>query len=366
MGPLKGIRIIELAGIGPAPMAAMLLADMGATVLRIDRIEPAKLGVERPLKYNLTLRNRQSISVDLKSSAGRDLVLRLVEKADGFIEGFRPGVTERLGLGPDDCFARNARLVYGRMTGWGQEGPLSQAAGHDLNYIAVTGVLDAIGRDGQPPTAPLNLVGDYGGGSLYLALGLVAAMLEARSSGKGQVVDAAIVDGAASLATSLFGMHAAGMHGPRGQNILDGGSPWYDVYQCADDQWISIAPIEGKFYSDLVQRLGLGQAELGDQNTRADWPRARQAFAATFRKRSRDAWCALLEGTDACFAPVMTPAQAPLHPHLVARGTFIEVEGVVQPAPAPRFSRTVCEVPVGPREVSEEGTREVLADWGVE
>ncbi|MDO8300022.1 CaiB/BaiF CoA-transferase family protein [Lacisediminimonas sp.] len=362
-GPLKGIRIVELAGIGPSPMAAMMLADLGATVLRIDRTEPVKLGVERPLKYNLMLRNRQTIAADLKTTAGRDLVLQLVEKADGLIEGFRPGVTERLGLGPDDCLARNPRLVYGRMTGWGQDGPLSHAAGHDLNYIAVTGVLDAIGRDGQPPTPPLNLVGDYGGGGMYLALGMVAAMLEARSSGKGQVVDAAICDGAASLGTSLFGMHAAGLLAPRGQNILDAGTPWYEVYQCADDKWISIAPIEGKFYSDLVQRLGLGPAELGDQNERADWPRARQAFAAKFRTRPRDAWCALLEGTDACFAPVMTPAEAPMHPHLVARKTFIDVEGVMQPAPAPRFSRTVCGVPVGPREISEEGTREALEDW---
>ncbi|WP_151446327.1 CaiB/BaiF CoA transferase family protein [Lacisediminimonas profundi] len=363
MGPLKGIRIVELAGIGPSPMAAMMLADLGATVLRIDRTEPVKLGVERPLKYNLMLRNRQTISADLKTPAGRDLVLRLVEQADGLIEGFRPGVTERLGLGPDDCLARNPRLVYGRMTGWGQQGPLSHAAGHDLNYIAVTGVLDAIGRDGQPPTPPLNLVGDYGGGGMYLAFGMLAAMLEARSSGKGQVVDAAIVDGTASLGTSLFGMHAAGLLAPRGQNILDAGTPWYEVYQCADDKWISIAPIEGKFYSDLVQRLGIDASELGRQNERADWPHARQVFAAKFRTRTRDEWCALLEGTDACFAPVMTPAEAPSHPHLAARKTFIEVDGVTQPAPAPRFSRTECDVPVGPRGMTPEGTRAALEDW---
>lgn len=363
MGPLKGIRIVELAGIGPSPMAAMMLADLGATVLRIDRTEPVKLGVERPLKYNLMLRNRQTISADLKTPAGRDLVLRLVAQADGLIEGFRPGVTERLGLGPDDCLARNPRLVYGRMTGWGQQGPLSQAAGHDLNYIAVTGVLDAIGRDGQPPTPPLNLVGDYGGGGMYLAFGMLAAMLEARSSGKGQVVDAAIVDGTASLGTSLFGMHAAGLLAPRGQNILDAGTPWYEVYQCADGKWISIAPIEGKFYSDLVQRLGIDASELGRQNERADWPQARQVFAAKFRTRTRDEWCALLEGTDACFAPVMTPAEAPSHPHLAARKTFIEVDGVTQPAPAPRFSRTECDVPVGPRGMTPEGTRAALEDW---
>ncbi|MDB5797298.1 MAG: L-carnitine dehydratase/bile acid-inducible protein [Paucimonas sp.] len=363
MGPLKGIRIIELAGIGPSPMAAMMLADMGATVLRIDRLEPAKLGVERPLQYNLLLRNRQVLAVDLKTAAGRDLVLQLVEKADGLMEGFRPGVTERLGLGPDACLARNPRLVYGRMTGWGQEGPLAQAAGHDLNYIAVTGVLDAIGRDGQPPTPPLNLVGDFGGGGMYLALGMVAAMLEARGSGKGQVVDAAICDGTASLGTSLFGMQAAGLLAPRGQNILDAGAPWYEVYQCADGKWISIAPIEGKFYGELLQRLGMQASELGEQNSRADWPRAKQAFAAKFRTRTRDEWCALLEGSDACFAPVMTPAEAPLHPHLAARKTFVDVDGITQPAPAPRFSRSECDLPRAPIPVTPDNSRAALEDW---
>jgi len=310
MGPLKGIRIVELAGIGPGPMAAMLLADLGATVLRVDRPVDAGLGIPRPLRYNLLLRNRQEMALDLKDPAGRELVLRLVQEADGLIEGFRPGVTERMGLGPDACWARNPGLVYGRMTGWGQQGPLAQSAGHDLNYIAVTGVLDLIGREGQPPTPPLNLLGDYAGGALYLALGMLAALLEARSSGTGQVVDAAIVDGTASLATSFFGLSAAGLLQPgRGRNVLDSGAPFYDVYACADGLWVSVAPIEGKFFHDLLQRMGLDTQDLGAQNDRSHWPQLRAALAQRFKTRKRDEWCALLDGTDACFAPVMS-AQA--------------------------------------------------------
>jgi crotonobetainyl-CoA:carnitine CoA-transferase CaiB-like acyl-CoA transferase len=344
-------------------MAAMLLADMGATVLRIDRPVPAELGVERPLRFNLMLRNRQNIVVDLKSAGGRDLVLRLLEQADGMIEGFRPGVTERMGLGPDACLQRNPRLVYGRMTGWGQRGPLAQSAGHDLNYIALTGVLDSIGREGAAPTPPLNLVGDYGGGGLFLALGMLAALLEARTSGQGQVVDAAIVDGTASLATSLFGMRAAGMLGERGTNLLDSGAPFYDVYRCADGKWISIAPIEGKFYAELLKRLEIDPAALGSQRERGDWQRARQVFAEKFMTRTRDEWCALLEGSDACFAPVLSADEAPRHPHLAARGTFIEVDGVTQPAPAPRFSRSPCATPRPPAPPDRESGIAALQDW---
>jgi crotonobetainyl-CoA:carnitine CoA-transferase CaiB-like acyl-CoA transferase len=346
-------------------MAAMLLADLGATVLRVDRPVPAGLGVERPLRFNLILRNRQNIAIDLKSEGGRDLVLRLLEQADGLIEGFRPGVMERLGLGPDACLQRNPSLVYGRMTGWGQDGPLAQSAGHDLNYIALTGVLDWIGREGTPPTPPLNMVGDYGGGGLYLALGMLAALLEARTSGHGQVVDAAIVDGTASLATSLFGMHAAGMLGERGTNILDSGAPFYEVYQCADNKWISIAPIEQKFYDELLKRLDIDPAALGKQGERADWRHAKQVFAEKFkfRTRTRDEWCALLEGSDACFAPVLTADEAPRHPHLAARGTFVEVEGVMQPAPAPRFSRNQCASPQPPAQASQESSIAALQEW---
>ncbi|MGG4053954.1 CaiB/BaiF CoA-transferase family protein [Delftia tsuruhatensis] len=363
-GPLAGVRIVELAGIGPGPMAAMLLADLGATVLRVDRPQDAGLGISRPLRYNPLLRNRETIRVDLKDPKGQALVLRLIEEADGLIEGFRPGVTERMGLGPEVCLQRNPRLVYGRMTGWGQTGPMAQAAGHDLNYIALTGVLDLIGRPGQPPTPPLNLVGDFGGGALYLALGMLAAMLEARSSGQGQVVDAAIVDGTASLATSLFGLQAAGLlDARRGHNVLDSGAPYYDVYECADGKWVSVAPIEGKFYRELLERLGLDPAALGGQNDRNDWTQAKVALAKRFKERTRDEWSELLQDTDACFAPVLTLEEAPAHPHLRARETFVEVDGVVQPAPAPRFSRTVPAPPRAPRPASREGAMAALTDW---
>jgi len=363
MGPLHGVRIVELAGIGPAPFAAMLLADLGATVVRVDRPEPAKLGIERPLKFNLLLRNRQNLSVDLKSERGRELVLRLASKADGLIEGFRPGVTERLGLGPEDCWQRNARLVYGRMTGWGQDGPLALAAGHDLNYIAVTGVLDWIGREGERPTPPLNLVGDFGGGGLYLALGLVAAILEARSSGRGQVVDAAIVDGTASLATSLFGMYGAGLIRERGANILDGGAPFYDVYPCADGKHVCVAAIEPKFYDELCCRLGSSAAELGLQTERGTWNVTKAKMQAIFATKTRDEWCELLEGTDACFSPVLTADEAPAHPHIQARRTFVTIDGVLHPAPAPRFSRTPASTPRPPEKESSAKTAQILADW---
>jgi alpha-methylacyl-CoA racemase len=350
-GPLAGVRIVELAGIGPGPMCAMLLADLGATVLRIDRKQAVELGNPRPLRYNLLLQNRSAIALDLKTPGAVALVLDLVSRAEALIEGFRPGVTERLGLGPDTCLARNPRLVYGRVTGWGQGGPLAHAAGHDLNYIALSGVLHAIGRNGEPPTPPLNLIGDYAGGSLYLALGMLAAIIEARQSGAGQVVDAAMVDGAASLMTSAFGLHAAGLMSlERGTNNNDSGAYYYDVYECADGLWISVAPIEGRFHDELLRLMEIDPAQVGDQRNRDDWARARETFRRTFRRRTREEWCALLEGTDACFAPVLSMAEAPQHPHLRARETFVDIDGVVQPAPAPRFSRTVPDVPTAPEE----------------
>jgi alpha-methylacyl-CoA racemase len=349
MGPLKGVKIIELAGIGPGPMCAMLLADLGATVLRIERKQAVDLGNPRPLKFNLLLRNRKAIALDLKNPDAVAMVLDLVSDADGLIEGFRPGVVERLGLGPEDCFKRNPKLVFGRMTGWGQEGPLAMAAGHDLNYIAITGALHSIGRKGQPPTPPLNLLGDYAGGSLYLAMGMLAAIIEARQSNKGQVVDAAIVDGTASLMTSIFGLYAGGLLSlERGTNTSDSGAYFYDVYQCSDGQWISIAPIEGRFHSEFLKRIGINESEIGEQRDKANWERSRARIAACIVQKSRKEWGEILEGTDACFAPVLTMAEAPNHPHMRSRSTLVEIDGVVQPAPAPRFSRTSPNMPTPP------------------
>jgi alpha-methylacyl-CoA racemase len=364
MGPLAGVKILELAGIGPGPMGAMLLADMGATVLRIERPGGSGLGLERPLRYDLLLRGRYSIAVDLKASAGRALALRLVERADALIEGFRPGVTERLGLGPDDCLARNPRLAYGRVTGWGREGPLAQAAGHDLNYIALAGALHAFGRRGGPPTPPLNLLADYAGGALYLAFGLVCGILEARRSGQGQVVDAAMVDGVASLMTAFHGMVAAGLAShERGTNHLDTGAHFYNVYECSDGRWISIAPIEGKFYAELLRRLDLDPKSLPSQTDREHWPEAQARFAQLFKTRTREEWRALLEGSDACFAPVLTTDEAPNHPHNRARGTYVEIDGIVQPAPAPRFSRTRPDLPIPPQPTGLEQAEMALAAW---
>lgn len=364
MGPLEGVRIVELAGIGPAPLSAMLLADLGATVIRVDRKEPSGLGVSRPLQFDLVLRNRKSIRVDLKDPQGLALVRSLIDKADALIEGFRPGVTERLGLGPNACLASNPKLVYGRVTGWGQDGPLAQAAGHDINYIAITGALDAIGRDGQPPTMPLNVLGDYAGGSLYLALGILSGILSARSSGKGQVVDAAIVDGVASLMTVLIGLRAAGMmNGERGTNLLDSGAPFYDVYACADGKFVSIGPIESKFYRQLLERLGLEGVAPADHMDRARWPEMRRMLAETFKTKTRAQWTALLEGSDVCFGPVLSQEEAFEHPHLKARKTFVNVAGVVQPAPAPRFFGTPPADPQPPAEVNAKNAAAALADW---
>jgi alpha-methylacyl-CoA racemase len=364
VGPLAGIRVVELAGIGPGPMCAMLLADLGATVLRIERPGGSDLGVARPRHLDLLLRGRRSIALDLKSPAGTALALRLVERADALIEGFRPGVAERLGLGPQDCLARNRRLVYGRVTGWGQDGPLAQAAGHDINYIALTGALHAFGRRGGPPTPPLNLIGDYAGGALYLAFGLVCGILEARQSGAGQIIDAAMVDGAASLMTAFHGMVAAGLatH-ERGTNHLDTGAHFYNAYECADGRWISIASIEGKFYAELLRRLDIDPATLPDQMDREAWPQMQARFAALFKTRTAGEWCALLEGTDACFAPVLTTDEAALHPHNKARGTYVEIAGVVQPAPAPRFSRTRPDLPIPPQPDGAEDAEAALGPW---
>ena len=339
MGPLAGIKVVELAGIGPGPMCAMLLADLGATVLRIDRPEPSDLGIARPLRYDLLLRGRRSLALDLKRPEGKALALRLIERADALIEGFRPGVTERLGLGPDDCLARNPRLVYGRVTGWGQEGPLAHAAGHDINYIALVGALHAFGRRGQPPTPPLNLLGDFAGGALYLALGLVCGILEARRSGEGQVVDAAMVDGTASLMTAFHGMVAAGLgRHERGTNFNDTGAHFYEAYECADGRWISVAAIEGKFYAELLRRLDIDPATMPPQMDRERWPEAKTRLAALFKTRTREEWCSLLEGTDACFAPVLSLAEAAAHPHNKARGVYrLGPDGELEAPGAPRF-----------------------------
>lgn len=364
MGPLAGVKIVELAGIGPGPLAAMFLADLGATVIRVDRKEPSGLGVPRPVEFDLALRNRKSIRVDLKDPAGVALVLDLVEKADALIEGFRPGVTERLGIGPEVCLARNPKLVYGRVTGWGQGGPLAHASGHDINYISITGLLHAIGRAGQPPTPPLNVVGDYAGGSLYVAFGIVSAVLEARSSGKGQVIDAAMVDGVASLLTVLIGLrHAGSGTGERGTNVLDSGAPFYEVYECADGAYLSVGPIEDKFYRQLLQCLEIEPGELGAQWDPAQWPKAKAILAERFKRRTRADWECIFEGKDVCYAPVLDFEQAPAHPHLKARGTYIEVDGVMQPAPGPRFSRTVLDTPKSPAALSTENAVAALRGW---
>lgn len=365
MGPLQGIRIIEMAGIGPGPFCAMLLADMGADVLRIDRADAVGAKGERDPRLEPLSRGRRSIALDLKQPEAVTTVLKLVARADALIEGFRPGVMERLGLGPDACLAANPRLIFGRMTGWGQDGPLANAAGHDINYIAITGALHSIGRAHGAPVPPLNLVGDFGGGSLYLAFGIACALLESRRSGQGQVVDAAICDGASSLASFLHGAFARkAWSEQRGTNLLDGGRPWYDSYETSDGRYVSLGPIEDKFYREFLRRVGLDAEDLPAQNDPAGWPRLRERFAAAFRQRTRDEWCELLEGTDACFAPVLSILEAPEHPHNLARGAFIEVDGVSQPAPAPRFSRTRAEVK-GPGSRAGENTLTALVDWGL-
>ena len=363
MGPLAGIRIVEFTGIGPAPMAAMMLADMGATVLRIDRTAVADLGIPMAEEHEFTHRSRAVLRLDLKQPDAIAAALKLIDGADALIEGFRPGVMERLGLGPDVCLRRNPKLAYGRVTGWGQDGPMAQAAGHDLNYIALTGALHAIGRAGQKPTPPLNLVGDYGGGALYLVTGLLAAIISARSTGAGQVVDAAMVDGALSLMTPIYAMKAGGrLPGPRGENQLDSGSYYYEVYECSDGQFISLAPIEVKFHAELLRRLEIDPAGMPAQRDRAGWPRWKAVLTERFLTRTRDEWCGVLEGTDACFAPVLSMAEAHLHPHNQARGAFIEVGGQRQPAPAPRFATTTLAAPRAPGSVP---LAEALTAWNL-
>ncbi len=348
-GPLQGLRVIELAAIGPVPLAGMLLADLGAEVQRIDRPAASGLGLDLPPERDVNARGRRSIALDLKQPAGRDAALRLITRADVLLEGHRPGVTEKLGLGPAHCHALNPGLVYGRMTGYGQTGPLAQAAGHDLNYIALTGVLHAIGPAGGKPVPPLNLVGDYGGGALYLAFGVMAALFERQRSGLGQVVDAAMVDGAASLASIFWGLQGGresqgGWLPERGQNLLDGGAPFYDTYETADGRHISLAALEPKFFAQLAAALGLDEAFVRGQHDRSLWPAMRAAIAAAVKQHSRAGWCQRLEGSDVCFAPVLSFDEAASHPHAVARDAFTAVGGLVQPAPAPRFSRT----PAGP------------------
>jgi len=364
MGPLGGIKVIELAGIGPGPLCCMLLSDMGAEVVRVDRTGPSELGVEMPPQFDLLGRGRHSVAIDLRKKDGAETLLRLVEKADALVEGFRPGVTERLGIGPEECLARNPKLVYGRMTGWGQEGPLAHAAGHDINYISLVGALHAIGRAGEAPLPPLNLVGDYGGGGVYLAFGIVCALWEAARSGRGQVVDAAMVDGAASLMTMFYGLKAMGMWtARRGENLLDSGAHFYDVYETADGKYISVGAIETKFYAELLRLTGLKGENLPGQMDRANWPELRKTLRSVFKRKTREEWCAILEGTDACFAPVLSMEEAPHHPHNKIRGTFVEIEGVIQPAPAPRFSRTKPEIQGPPPKVGQH-TDELLERWG--
>ncbi|MBK4739079.1 CaiB/BaiF CoA transferase family protein [Noviherbaspirillum pedocola] len=370
-GPLQGLKVLEVAGIGPGPFCAMMLADMGADILRIDRHD--SVGKDRDGsdfmksgRKSILNRGRRSVALDLKSPAGVDAFMQLVESADTLIEGFRPGVMERLGLGPDACHARNPRLVYGRITGWGQYGPLSQAAGHDINYISITGALHVIGRAEGGPVAPPAMIGDLGGGAMMLAFGIVSALLEAQRSGRGQVVDAAITDGSALLSAIVYEFKGMGLWGNRRQaHLLDGGTHFYDTYECEDGKWISIGALEPQFYKLLLDKLMITDRAFAAQLDPASWPALKQELQSIFRLKTQAEWCALLEGTDACFAPVLDLDEAPQHPHNIARNTFFERDGVVQPSPAPRFSRTAAEVGL-PSPYAGEHTAEALADWGVE
>ena len=364
MGPLAGITVVEIAGIGPGPFCAMMLADMGAEVIRVDRAENVSGGDPAIPPADLNNRGRRSIGVDLKNPDGVAVVLDLVEQADALIEGFRPGVAERLGIGPDDCLARNPRIVYGRMTGWGQDGPLAGAAGHDINYIALAGALEPIGRRGEAPMPPLNLIGDYGGGGMLLAFGVVCGVLEAQRSGQGQVVDAAMVDGAAVLMTMTHALRAMGVwNDERGTNLLDTGAHFYNVYETADGKYVAIGSIEPQFYAELLRLTGLEGEELPWQHDRQEWPALKDRLAAIFKTRTRDEWRDLMEGTDVCFAPVLSIPEAIEHPHNVDRGTFVEVAGIRQPGPAPRFSRTAPEISSPPPHAGQH-TDEVLAAAG--
>jgi alpha-methylacyl-CoA racemase len=366
-GPLTGYRIIEIAGIGPGPFAAMLLSDMGAEVIRVERAQSVRGPAPDTAHFDVMLRNRRNIALDLKNPDGVATLLDLVEHADALIEGFRPGVMERLGVGPDDCFARNPKLVFGRMTGWGQEGPYSLAAGHDINYISLAGALAHFSREGEAPVPPLNMVGDFGGGGMFLAYGVVCALLEAQRSGQGQVVDTAMVDGASVLMSMFWAFRSAGLFDENqpGTNLLDTGAHFYDVFQCSDGTYISLGSIEPQFYAELLRLTGLdGDPEFARQMDRSMWRPLKDRLRAIFLTKTRDEWCALMEHTDVCFAPVLTMGEAAVHPHNVARGTFIEVAGVTQPRPAPRFSRTVPEVVSAPAHPGQH-SRAILADWGL-
>jgi alpha-methylacyl-CoA racemase len=366
-GPLAGYRIIEIAGIGPGPFAAMLLADMGAEVIRVERAGAVRGPAPDTAHPDISRRGRRNIALDLKHPDGVATLLDLVERADALIEGFRPGVMERLGVGPDECLDRNPKLVFGRMTGWGQDGPYALAAGHDINYIALAGALAHYGRAGQPPTPPMNMVGDFGGGGMFLAFGVVCGLLEAQHSGQGQVVDAAMVDGTATLMTMFWFMSQVGMHdgNRRGVNLLDTGAHFYDVYECSDGEYVSVGSIEPQFYAELLRLTGLtDDPEFQRQMDQDHWPHLKERLAAIFRSKSRDEWCELMEHTDVCFAPVLRMDEARHHPHNIARGTFVERDGMTQPAPAPRFSRTVPTIQASPAHDGQH-TVEVLRDWGI-
>jgi alpha-methylacyl-CoA racemase len=366
-GPLSGYRVIEIAGIGPGPFAAMMLADMGADVVRVERAQSVRGAAPDGPHFDVLLRGRRNVAIDLKHTDGVATLLDLVESADALIEGFRPGVMERLGVGPDVCLDRNPELVYGRMTGWGQDGPYAAAAGHDINYISLAGALAHFGRAGEPPVPPLNMVGDFGGGGMFLAFGVVCALLEAQRSGRGQVVDTAMVDGAAVLMSMFWAFRTIGAFDEqaRGTNLLDTGAHFYDVYRCADGTYVSVGSIEPQFYAELLRLTGLdGDAEFAKQMEKAEWSALKERLSAVFAQKTRAEWCELMEGTDVCFAPVLTMTEAAAHPHNVARGTFVELAGTMQPAPAPRFSRTTAEVERPPAHAGQH-TSDVLLDWGI-
>ena len=366
-GPLRGVRILEIAGIGPGPFAAMMLADMGAEVVRVDRVQAVRDDATGP-HWDVMLRGRRNIALDLKHADGVETLLSLVERADVVIEGFRPGVMERLGVGPEVCLARNPKLVFGRMTGWGQEGPYASSAGHDINYIALAGALAHFGRAGEPPTPPLNMVGDFGGGGMLLAFGVVCALLEAQRSGKGQVIDAAMVDGSAVLMSMFWAYRNVGMFDEhaRGVSLLDTGAHFYDVFECADGEWVSVGSIEPQFYALLLEKTGLtGDPEFTNQMDKTQWSTLKRKLAEVFKTKTQSQWNEIMEGTDVCYAPVLRMSEAAQHPHNVARNTFIEVAGVTQPAPAPRYSRSATDLPTAPAHAGQH-TRDVLADWGVD
>lgn len=363
MGPLAGFRIIEIAGIGPGPFCGMLLADMGAELIRIDRPGGSGAGIDIPDKFNVLIRGRPTVTVDLKAREGVEFVLRLCERADALFEGFRPGVMEQLGLGPDECMAVNPKLVYGRVTGWGQDGPLAQTAGHDGNYASIVGAIGAIGDKEGPPAVPLNIIGDYGGGGAYLAIGILAALLDAQRSGRGQVVDAAMIDGAASLMSVFYGLHAGGMwQDERGSNLLDGAAPFYRPYRTQDRKYVFVGAIEPKFFAVLVDYSGVAGVDPVEQFDQSKWPAHADAFSKVFEAQSRDHWTEVFAGTDGCVAPVLSLDEAPTHPHNVARNVFIDVDGVIQPAPAPRFSRTISETG-GTAGTNALSADEILAKW---